>query len=118
MQSNPGKIVTKYQFSYFVYPFSPKAIDCGVMSSSTIDDHGNICSARDRESGGGANGGDGGGDNDGDDGGDNDGGEMAGVMVVMVMWIIMVKMAVSFLLIKNYSFSGDMRAMTSMILST
>jgi len=24
-----------------IYPFNPNAIDCGAMSSSTIDDHGN-----------------------------------------------------------------------------
>ena len=73
MQSNPGKIVTKYQFSSLlnqawmltitlanicsgfkkcgIYPFNPNAIDCGVMSSSTIDDHGNNSSGHDKESG-------------------------------------------------------------------
>ena len=83
MQSNPGKIVTKYQFSALlnkawmltmtpsnicagfrkcgVYPFNSNAIDCGLMSSSTVDDGGDSSSYRDR-------------DDDGDGGNANEGG--------------------------------------------
>ena len=83
MQSNPGKIVTKYQFSALlnkawmltmtpsnicagfrkcgVYLFNSNAIDCGLMSSSTVDDGGDSSSYRDR-------------DDDGDGGNANEGG--------------------------------------------
>jgi len=118
MQSNPGKIVTKYQFSSLlnqawmltmtlanicsgfkkcgIYPCDTNAIDCGAMSSSTIDDQGNNSSGRDKESGM----------------------MMVVAVLLMVMKVTTLKMAMSFLLIKNYSFSrGTRRAMICMILS-
>ena len=62
MQSNPGKLITKYQFSTLlnkawmmtmtpsnicsgfkkcgIYPFNPNAIQCGLVASSTVDNSG------------------------------------------------------------------------------